>query len=165
MTKEQYIQKILKKIKAPKNIRTRIGYDLKTEIDARLEAGDAIEDIIIEKGMPSDVAEAFNQSYCDTAMQRHDRMERVLKFGAVSALALSLLVFLCNAVAKWAFFGGTSIASIGGADGPTEIYVTGGPLALLPNQFTMGNVIGGILLVVSVLCFLVLFLFNRKQKQ
>lgn len=70
MTKEQYIQKILKKIKATKDIRERIGSDLRTEIDTRLEVGATMEEIIKEKGMPDEVAKGFNQTYCDTAMRR-----------------------------------------------------------------------------------------------
>ena len=165
MTKEQYIQKILKKIKATKDIRERIGSDLRTEIDTRLEAGATMEDIIKEKGAPNDVAEIFNQTYCDTAMRHQWRRMQKLKFAAVTCFAAALLIFLLNGIAKLAFSGGASVASIGGADAPTEIYVTGGPLAMLPDQFTLGNIIGGIVLAVSVLCFLALLLYNRKQKQ
>lgn len=165
MTKEQYIQKILKKIKATKDIRERIGSDLRTEIDTRLEVGATMEEIIKEKGMPDEVAKGFNQTYCDTAMRRQFQTARALKAGAITCFAAALLIFLLNGIAKLAFSGGASVASIGGADAPTEIYVTGGPLAMLPDQFTLGNIIGGIVLAVSVLCFLALLLYNRKQKQ
>ena len=127
MKKDEYIKSILKGIKVTYKTKERIKYDLQTEFNEKEETGMTIEQIIIQKGNPKNVADEFNQSYGNEEMRRQYFLQKSMKIVSVVLLSISVIMFLINT------FGGTlfmqDIAIIGGADGPTNIIVSEQPIS------------------------------------
>lgn len=161
MTREQYIRKILKRIKVTDKTKARIKSDLQTELQSREEAGETMEQIIAQKGSPQVVADAFNGA-CDAQMRRQYRARQSLKAAAFMLIALALVLLCVNWIGNAAVLGSTSVGIIGGADGPTRIFVARQPAPFFANPSMLVNVIGGLILAAGIVCLAVwLILRNR----
>ncbi len=161
MTKEQYIKKILRGIKATDKTKERIKYDIQTEIESMEEAGLSIDEIISKKGIPKKVANEFNQSYSNTAMRKRYYEQKILKSAAAVFLSISVIVLICNTLGSTFLMQDVSIATIGGADGPTNIIVTEKPIS--PQIFVQGNIAGCILLVLGSACVATYYVMKKKN--
>lgn len=132
MTEEQkkikkYVNAIERHLHMSLKMKARINSDLATEIHLRMEAGATADEVIQEMGRPKEVAERFNE-------------EMGAKMGKKSYISIT---FLCLAVFCTAMFlvfliGGiienqritqeikeASVSIIGGADGPTSVFIAG----------------------------------------
>lgn len=131
MNKTQYVNSILKKILATDRTKKRIRADLMTEIEALEDQGLSLEEIIHQKGSPALVAKEFNDGNSDPEARRQYYLQKGLKTAAMILLiSAALLIFAGTAFQYLPFWltpfltDGESVAIIGGADGPTSIFVT-----------------------------------------
>ena len=161
MTKEQYIKKILRKIKATDKIKKRIRADIETEIEDLEDTGLTLDEIMLQKGDPQKVADEFNQTYSDTAMQKQYGRQKGLKTTAAALLSLSALTFAGD-VLRNALQGAinSSIGIIGGADGPTRIIIASDGF---PGRIT-AIFAGGAFLILG-LIFLAAFLIVKRKSE
>lgn len=115
---KKYINEIKHLIKAPNSMKKRISADLAQDINARIEKGESFADIRQDLGTPVTAAASFNTELCDC-------IDRGSKW---QYLFLGFLALLCVFAIAMSFLHGKSAASsigiIGGADGPTSIFLT-----------------------------------------
>ncbi|MDC7291233.1 sodium ion-translocating decarboxylase subunit beta [Blautia schinkii] len=121
--KEKYIRQVCRNLQLSHEMKKRVESDLRTDIELRLESGKNMADIIRELGTPREAAAYFNVEM--TA-------ERKTKFSGLSWFFLAAAVvtrvsFICyyiflNQVNDRLNEG---ISIIGGADGPTSIFIAG----------------------------------------
>lgn len=118
---KRYVHKIERRLRVDKATRLRILADLSGDIQARLEAGESPEAIMAELGSAEEVADGFNAEFADCAAPRKSRWRWLLLVlaGIPLAEAAVLGFFLLSTGAE-----GGSVGVIGGADGPTAIFVT-----------------------------------------
>ena len=127
MTKEKYIEEIIRRLKLSKNTKTRIRQDLFQDIQTAMDQGETLEEIISRMGTPEEAAQEFNESCGGEAVFSAGR--RAAKIVMISAIILSSLFLLFQGVlflSQWYFSANISqsVGVIGGADGPTAIFVT-----------------------------------------
>ncbi len=126
MTKEAYIQAILKKTGLDRKTKARLAADLESDIGARLDAGETLDAVMTGMGSPAEVAEGLARSM-GGATPRRSRWRWAVLF-----LAVALLLQVLYSAIAWCFFVPREMAGaesatlgiIGGADGPTAIFVT-----------------------------------------
>ncbi len=113
---KRYVNAIERRLRLPFATRARVMTDFSTSLTARHEQGESYEQIMASLGSPKEVAAGLNAQMRDFCYRRSPW--RFL------FLALSLLsgVWLLGQAFSPLFSG--NIGSIGGADGPTVIYVT-----------------------------------------
>lgn len=149
MNKERYIRKILRGIKVTSQTKKRIKHDLRTELESKEEAGLTIDEVISQKGTPEKVADRFNQSYIGTDMYRQYYTQKSLIIVAIVFLAISVFTFFLTQDA--------SIGIIGGADGPTKIFIPADGLGIF-----IGSIVGLIFFVLGG-AYLIAYCINRKR--
>ena len=124
----KYLRRVRRHLELPKNMKDRVMEDLVSSIQSRRDAGKTDSQIMEELGSPKAAAAVLNEQMKDYTFRKSPW--RFL-FGAVAVYgAARLLGSLLSRIA--AFFIGVSIAVgesstvgiIGGADGPTAIFVT-----------------------------------------
>lgn len=162
MTKQQYVRQIVGRIHANAGTRRRIRTDLLAGIAAKEEAGLTMEQIQAEMGSPEKVAAEFNASFAGTSTVTWYRRQRIARTAFLVLVVLAVLVLLFSGLGMLAFLAvaGPSVGIIGGADGPTSIYVTG--------EVVTGTPSGGIALLLvlaglAILC-LAAWLICRNRK-
>ncbi|MCI6639375.1 MAG: sodium ion-translocating decarboxylase subunit beta [Pygmaiobacter massiliensis] len=128
---KQYLRSIERQLRLPQSVRKRVMSDLSGDIEARLEAGKAPCEIFDELGTASQVAQNFNESFKkEIPTPSFWRHFFLFAAGAVFLLWLVQMAFCLYQSINLA----GSVGIIGGADGPTAIYVAAqpGPFGLLP---------------------------------
>lgn len=134
MTKEQkkmkrYMTAIERKLNLPKDVKLRVMSDLQSSVAARREAGQDDEAIYAELGEPGTVAAELNEQMREYAYTKSKWRWAALAGAVIAGVMLlfegitGFLVSLLNLSIKES----ASIGIIGGADGPTTIFVTAGP--------------------------------------
>lgn len=118
----KYLRRILRSLRLPGSIKQRIYSDLKTSIQAKAEAGMSDQEIIASMGSPNEVAAEFHEQMPDCCYHKHPLRFVCLFISIFSFLALLIKLFL-NAFLSWLMNSESSIGIIGGADGPTSIFV------------------------------------------
>ena len=134
MTEEQkkmkrYMNAIERRLNLPRDVRVRVMTDLQSSIAARREAGQTDDEIFAELGTPKEAAAELNGQMREYAYTK-SRWRWAALAGAILATAMlvfrsitRLLVWLLNiSVSESA-----GVGIIGGADGPTAIFVTAAP--------------------------------------
>ena len=132
MTKEQkqmkrYMTAIERRLNLPREVKARVMTDLQSSIAARREAGQTDREIYAQMGKPNAVAAELNAQMQDYAYTKSKWRWAALAAALTAAVMLlfegltGLLVGLLNLTVNEA----DSIGIIGGADGPTAIFVTG----------------------------------------
>lgn len=120
---EHYLRKVSARLNLPVEIKKRVIHDLRTSILARQEAGEYITDILNDMGAASDVAAEINEQMKDYAY-----IKRPVRFAflaiCIGALLLMLSEWILSALFTWSLGEMASLGVIGGADGPTAIFVT-----------------------------------------
>lgn len=131
--RNQYLHAIRRKLNMPKEVKERVMSDLVSSIEERREAGQTDEMIYAELGTPAQVAaDLMEQMQAFTYVKSPLRWVCLI-LAVVSGIALlfgggiGLLTYLLNQSIN------SSIGIIGGADGPTTIFVTTSPDAILYN--------------------------------
>ena len=125
MTKQEkkikrYVNAIERELRLPLKAKARINGDIGTDIHARLEKGQSIDEIIAEMGTPQEVAAGFNE---ESPWRWVFLIAAILAGGAALLSILPFLLF---------YFQSSGMGVIGGADGPTAIFITGAANLLAP---------------------------------
>ena len=130
MTKAQrnmkkYTNAVERRLNLPREVKVRVMTDFISSIQARREAGQTDEAIFAELGTPKQAAAELNEQMKDYAYLKSGWRwpclvaaiisGTVLLYGGLTQLLARMLSFSMNAA---------SIGIIGGADGPTAIFVT-----------------------------------------
>ena len=131
MTKEEkkmksYMTAIERRLNLPREVRARVMTDLQSSVAARREAGQTDEEIYAELGTPEAVAAELNEQMKEYAYAKSSWRWAALAAAGISAAMLvfhgaqGLLVSLLNLSVREQ----NSLGIIGGAEGPTAIFVT-----------------------------------------
>lgn len=118
---KKYVDNIKHHLQLSHKMKSRISYDLLTDINSRIEKGETLKDIMASMGTPKEVADGFNDE-----LSQYQNKKNPWRF---------VFLFLT-------FFTGVGIIynlidnywvrdSIGGADGPTSISVS----QVIPTPF------------------------------
>ena len=121
---KKYTNAIERKLNMPKDVKTRVMTDFISSIQGRRESGQTDEEIFAELGSPKKVAADLNEQMKDYTYVKSPWRWVFLAIiiGCMMSFAfggtIGMLVHLLNASVS------SSIGIIGGADGPTAIFVT-----------------------------------------
>ena len=121
---KKYTNAIERKLNMPKDVKTRVMTDFISSIQGRRESGQTDEEIFAELGSPKKVAADLNEQMKDYTYVKSPWRWVCLAIiiGCMMSFAfggtIGMLVHLLNASVS------NSIGIIGGADGPTAIFVT-----------------------------------------
>lgn len=116
---KRYMNAIERQLQVDRKTRIRIMTELASDFQSRRESGQSDESIMKELGTPEEVASQFNASL--HAPHKPNRWRWAFVALAVLILAIALLPMLVD---KLAANQTVSLGVIGGADGPTAIYVS-----------------------------------------
>lgn len=159
MNKEikKYLRSVKRRLNLPRSIRSRLLSDLETSITARTEAGDDWPSIRESLGAPAQVAAEYMEEMKEFAYRKSP--------WRIVPLVLAVLCGLCF-VDDWVMLGmylslgfqlqERSIGIIGGADGPTAMFVS----THVPSTENLG-----VIAVVFVLCLLCYFRLRKCKKK
>lgn len=144
---KRYCQAIERKLNLPREVKVRVMTDLQSSISARREAGQTDEEIFSALGTPEAVAAELNEQ-----MREYAYTKSKWRWAALAAAAFAglMLVFqgitgLLTAALNLSLAEQNSLGIIGGADGPTVLFVTSNwtpgdmvPWALLLSMGLLG---------------------------
>lgn len=120
-----YLSAVNRRLRLPRQIRRRLISDLQTTIDARLEQGETWQSIVQSLGSPADRAKDYMEQMQEFAY-RKSPWRFPLGIGAVLCTLLAVWEGLTWLLAEFLMQPpAASVGIIGGADGPTAIFVTG----------------------------------------
>lgn len=119
---KRYMNAIERRLRADRKTRIRIMTELAGDFESRREAGQSDEQIMAELGTPDEVAAQFNAALGTPV--RPSRWRWIFVVLAALVLVIALAPMLASQLAAEQV---ASIGVIGGADGPTAIYVTSTP--------------------------------------
>ena len=140
----RYLRAVRRRLALPKEMKDRVMDDLRGSINERREAGQTDEEILAALGSAKQAAAELTAQLPGYAFRRSP-----LRFVCLGAAALALLIGLLKTVTNLRGF--ASVGVIGGADGPTEIFITG------PKIWDWAGVIAaGVVLVLGVVGYLLL---------
>ena len=94
---KRYVNAIERELRLPLKAKARINGDIGTDIHARLEKGQSIDEIIAEMGTPQEVAAGFNEEMQDQLLPKGSPWRWVFLIAAIlagGAALLSILPFL-----------------------------------------------------------------------
>lgn len=123
---KRYMNAVERRLNLPMEIRARVMSDFLSDITARREAGMTDEEIFAEFGSPKEAAANLNEQMKEYTYRKSPWRFLFLAAAVLSGLWLVIYgileaVFLSSLKAE---LGGASIGIIGGADGPTAIFLT-----------------------------------------
>ena len=132
-------------------------HDLESSITSRLESGQSVDQIMQELGSPKQTAAELNRQ-----MEEYTYRKSPWRWACVAIMIASTLLIAFRGVrgllmAIFSFPANHSIGIIGGADGPTAIFVT-----TSVGYFVQQIIIAGIILLMSILGYWVLSHIRRK---
>lgn len=123
---KRYMNAIERRLRVDRKTRLRIMTELAGDFESRRESGQTDEQIMAELGTPAEVAAQFNTAFGAAGPGSRWRWAFVVL--AVLVLAIALIPAL---VGQLSVGQADSLGVIGGADGPTAIYVTTSPMESL----------------------------------
>lgn len=121
---KRYVNTVERHLRMDRHTRLRIMHDLGSEIQTRLEQGEPPEAIMAELGPAEAVAESFNREFAAPPKKSGWRW-LLLACAGLAALAAAAMQWVERMLTAAAI----SVGVIGGADGPTAIFVTAAPSA------------------------------------
>lgn len=124
---KKYMNQVKWKLVLPRDVKKRVMADLASSIQSRVEAGQTEEQIMAELGTPAEVAAELNEQMKEFAYVRSPWRWACLALAVISALAFLYKGVLNLLVAAITYAERQSVGIIGGADGPTAIFVTQAP--------------------------------------
>ena len=158
MNLEKYLRAVRRRLDMPKQLKDRVMEDFISSIDARKEDGQEESAILAELGAPKEAAKELNRQMQEYTYRKSPWRWVFLGLAVVSGLCIAyrglpgLLLMLFNKTYNAA----ASIGVIGGADGPTAIFVTTKP----------GNIHAPVgMYIILLLTGIIGFLIMRKLKQ
>ena len=158
MNRTKYLRAVRRRLNMPKQLKDRVMEDFNSSIDTRMEDGQEEGAILAELGAPKDAARELNRQMEEYTYRKSPWRWGCLALAVFSGLCLvyrgyaNLLLVLFNKANN------ASIGIIGGADGPTAVFVTTQTLySGLPAE-----VIYVMLLVMGLIGFIALGKLNKK---
>lgn len=124
---KRYVNAVERRLNLPGDVKARVMSDFGSSITARREAGQTDEQIFEEMGEPKKAAAELNEQMKEFAYRKSPWRFAFLGAAILSGVwfvyygILSILVYLLFSVDMT---GAGSVGIIGGADGPTAIFVT-----------------------------------------
>lgn len=157
---KRYLLKIKRRLALPKKLKDRVMADFTSSVQARKEAGKSDADIYAEFGSPKEAAAVLNEQMKEYTYRKSPWRFLFAAFGIYGALyflgdlwsRILILIWKIEAIVKPD--PSVSVGIIGGADGPTSIFVT------VP-QWT-SYILPTVALVVGITGFLLLSRCKRK---
>ena len=126
-TMKKYLASIARRLNMPKDVKERVMNDFQSSIRGRLEAGQTEQEVFAELGSPKKVAAELNEQMKDYTYIKSPWRWVCLAIiiGCILSLTfggtLGVLLHVFNAALT------DSVGIIGGADGPTAIFITTSP--------------------------------------
>ena len=127
---KKYMKAVERRLNLPKDIRARVMSDFESSIRARQEAGQSDEAILAELGDPKKAAGELNEQMREFAYRKSPwrfLFAAVAAYGAAKLIKIMLgqiLYWVMRAQVMLTPSTSASVGVIGGADGPTAIFVT-----------------------------------------
>lgn len=148
----RYLRAVRRRLALPKGMKDRVMDDLRSSINERREAGQTDEEILAALGSAKQAAAELTAQLPGYAFRRSP-----WRLVCLGAAVLALLVGLLKTVTN--LHGFASVGVIGGADGPTAIFITG------PQILDwVGVIAAGVVLVLGVAGYLLLRRLPPKKK-
>lgn len=147
----KYLKAIGKKLRLSKKMKQSVLSDLMTEIYARMEAGEPVEQVICQMGSPLQVAEGINREMSDLIY-----VKSPWRWACLALAVACGLVLLGNGISF--ILENQVVGTIGGMDGPTQIFVTTSPVSQVHHLLMTG-----MLLIMGILGFVTLSHGHRKK--
>jgi len=157
---EKYISVVKRKLCLPRKLKERVMSDFISSIRAMQETGKTEAEILSELGTPQEVAAQLNEQMKEYTYRRSPWRFLFAACGVYGAVKMLRgvwvnLIYLTFRAKTYSTVGASaSIGIIGGADGPTAIFVTA--------PVWMSYIMPAILLIVGVLGFLKLSRIKKK---
>jgi len=145
---KKYMNMVKRKLNLPGDVKQRVMADLESSIQSRREAGQTEEEIMAELGTPAQVAAELNEQMKEFAYVQSSWRWACLALAVVSGLAFLSKGLMNLLVAAITYAERQSVGIIGGADGPTAIFVTQSP-----DSAVYSMLMSGLILVMSILGF------------
>lgn len=126
-TMKKYLASIARRLNMPKDVKERVMNDFQSSIRGRLEAGQTEQEVFAELGAPKKAAAELNEQMKDYTYIKSPWRWVCLAIiiGCLLSLTfggtLGVLLHVFNAALT------DSVGIIGGADGPTAIFITASP--------------------------------------
>ena len=126
-TMKKYLASIARRLNMPKDVKERVMNDFQSSIRGRLEAGQTEQEVFAELGAPKKAAAELNEQMKDYTYIKSPWRWVCLAviIGCILSLTfggtLGVLLHVFNAALT------DSVGIIGGADGPTAIFITTSP--------------------------------------
>ena len=158
MNRNTYLRRVRRGLNMPKDLKDRVMADLSSSVELRLEEGQSWENIQEELGTPKQAAKELNTQMLEYTYRKSPWRWLCLALAVFSGLCLAykglagLLLVLFNKAYN------ASIGVIGGADGPTAIFVTTNP----SGQFFPSAGLYVLLLTMGIIGFLALGKLKRE---
>jgi uncharacterized membrane protein len=154
---KKYIRAVNRRLNMPKNLRKRVLNDLESSVNSRLEAGQTLDEILLEFGSPKEAAAELNRQ-----MQEYTYKKSPWRWGCLVLMIVSFLSFCFQGTlgllsSVFNFHTSHSVGLIGGADGPTAVFITAPE-----GYYTQQATIAAVLLIMSILGFWALSHIKRK---
>jgi len=121
---DNYLKQVFLKLNLSKETKQRICSDLNTTITAKLEAGQTEDAILADLGSPAEVAAEFNRQMADQIPKQSPWRIVCLIAAFVSAAVLLGKVAIHLLVNDFINGMTRTVGIIGGADGPTSVFIT-----------------------------------------
>lgn len=153
----KYIKQVSRRLEMPKKQIKRVCSDLSTSIQVQLEEGIPEKQILKDLGTPRKVAAEFNEQMGQPGVRRSPL--RFLFLGAAIFSALVLLGKLALSLYIQNFSDVHSIGIIGGADGPTSVFVS---TTISANGFSTDTTFWIGILILGVMGY---FWFRRRKQK
>lgn len=148
----RYLRAVRRRLALPKDMKDRVMDDLRVSINERREAGQTDEEIFAALGSAKQTAAELTAQLPDCAFRKSP-----LRFVCLGAAVLALLAGLLKTITNLRGF--ASVGVIGGADGPTAIFIAG------PQIFDwMDVIIAGVVLILGLAGYLLLRRLPPKKK-
>lgn len=156
---KRYVNAVERRLNLPKDVKARVMSDFGSSITARREAGQTDEQIYEELGEPKQAAAELNEQMKEFAYRKSPW--RFVFLGAVVVSGVWFVYYGLLRILTYLLFSievsdAASIGIIGGADGPTAIFITSSP------RIDWDHVFFVILLIVGVFGYLRLRKCKKK---
>lgn len=153
----KYIKAVKRRLNLPSDIKTRVMNDFISSIQSRREAGKTDEEIIEELGMATNVATELNEQMKEFTYVKSPWRWGCLVVAIICALSLVWKGIIGLFVYTLTRNDAASIGIIGGADGPTAIFVATNPA---PIGYTI--IVPLIILILGLVGF---YLLGHKKRK
>lgn len=154
---KKYLCAVKRRLNMPRERKERVMADLESSISSRMDDGQTKDEIIAELGTPRQAAKELNEEMKEYTYRKSPWRWLCLVLAVIAALCLAyrglpgLLLILFNKANN------ASVGIIGGADGPTAVFIATSPDALL---YSYG--MSALLLVMGIIGFIALSRLRRK---